>query len=84
MLVSVLFSTWVPEIRIFSISMDCQFINNNNNNNNNEKLILRLKMLAQTQGRTLFNNCELGTDIGTELISLQQNLESQQRDQVIT
>ena len=41
-------------------------------NNNNEKLILRLKMLAQTQGHTHINNVELGT----ELMSLQHNLES--------
>ena len=46
------------------------------NNNNTEKLILRLKMLAQTQGRTILNNRELGT----ELMSFQHNLKSQQRD----
>ena len=37
-------------------------------------------MLAQTQGRTLLHNLELGA----ELMSLQHNLESQQRDRVIT
>ena len=52
----------------------------NNNNNNKKKLTLPLKMLMQTQGRTLLNN----HDLGAELMSLKPNLKSQQRDWVIT